>query len=341
MEKSNEKLRYILQYYYDKGKNAAQACEKICAVYGEGTLSKSAARKWFARFRSGNFDVKDESRSGRPITEKADEILEKVQQDKHISSVDIGMELGIDHKTVLNHLHKAGYKKKLDVWVPHELSAKNMIDRINICDALLKRNEIEPFLKRVITGDEKWITYDNRKRKRSWIRDGEPSQAFAKPGLTPKKVMLCVWWDWKGIVHHELLPVGQTIDSQLYCEQLERLRQAIERKRPELNNRKGVVFHHDNARPHTSLMTRQKLRELGWEVLMHPPYSPDIAPSDYHLFRSLQNSLNGIKLVSKEACENHLIQFFNQKPQKFFTDGIMALPEKWRNIVDNNGAYLV
>ncbi|EFN85671.1 hypothetical protein EAI_07018, partial [Harpegnathos saltator] len=80
MEKGNEKLRFILQYYYDKGKNAAQACEKMCAVYGEGTLSKCAARKWFAHFRSGNFDVKDESRSGHPITEKADEILEKVQQ---------------------------------------------------------------------------------------------------------------------------------------------------------------------------------------------------------------------------------------------------------------------
>ncbi|KAG5344031.1 SETMR methyltransferase, partial [Acromyrmex charruanus] len=50
---------------------------------------------------------------------------------------------------------------------------------------------------------------------------------------------------------------------------------------------------HDNTRPHTSLITRQKLRKLGWEVLMHPPYSPDIAPSDYHLFRSLQTSLNG------------------------------------------------
>jgi len=58
MEKSNVKLLYILQYYYDKGKNATR--EKICAVYGEGTLSKSTARKWFARFRSGNYEVKDE-----------------------------------------------------------------------------------------------------------------------------------------------------------------------------------------------------------------------------------------------------------------------------------------
>jgi len=52
-----------------------------------------------------------------------------------------------------------------------------------------------------------------------------------------------VWWDWKEIIHYELLPSGQTIDSNLYCQQLERLCQAIERKRPELINRKGVVFH--------------------------------------------------------------------------------------------------
>jgi len=84
-------------------------------------------------------------------------------------------------------------------------------------------------------------------------------------------------------------------------------------------------------------MTRQKLQELGWEVLMHPPYSLDVAPSDYHLFRSLQNSLNSIKLALKEVCENHL-KFF-RKPE--VCDGIMALPQKWQNIIENNGAYLV
>ena len=90
--------------------------------------------------------MKDEPRSGRPITEKSDEIMVKVERDKHVSTVEIARELGIDNKTLL---HKAGYKKKLD-WVPHELSVRNMMDRINICDTLLKRDEIEPFLKRMI-----------------------------------------------------------------------------------------------------------------------------------------------------------------------------------------------
>jgi len=80
---------------------------------------------------------------------------------------------------------------------------------------LLKWNEIEPFLKRMITGDEKWITYDNPTKKRSWIKKGEKAQAIAKPGLTRKKVMLYVWWNWKRIVHYELLSSNQTINSEL------------------------------------------------------------------------------------------------------------------------------
>lgn len=218
---------------------------------------------------------------------------------------------------------------------------RNLLDRINACDSLLKRNEIDPFLKRMVTGDEKWVTYENNSRKRSWSNRGEPVQTIAKPGLTAKKVLLCVWWDCKGIIYYELLPSGQTLNSDLYCEQLTRLKQAIDQKRPELANRKGVVFHQDNARPHTSLTTRQKLREFGWEVLLHPPYSPDLAPSDYHLFKHLQNFLDGTRLASKEACENELVKFFTNKDEDFFNRGIMKLPSKWTKVIEQNGAYLI
>ena len=106
--------------------------------------------------------------------------------------------------------------------------------------------------------------------------------------------MLSVWWDYKRIVYFKLLPLNRTINSVVYIEQLTKLNiNAVEEKRPELTNRKDVVFHHDNTRPHISLVIRQKLLELDWDVLPHPPYSPDLAPSDYFLFQSLQNSLNG------------------------------------------------
>ena len=78
------------------------------------------------------------------------------------------------------------------------------------------------------------------------------------------------------------------IDEKFYCQQLENQKTALRVNRSEI--RKVRLFH-DNARSHTARVPRQKLEELGWEVLPHPPYSPDLAPSDYHLFHSLRNHI--------------------------------------------------
>ena len=115
------------------------------------------------------------------------------------------------------------------------------------------------------------------------------------------------------LYYTELLPENQMINSNKYCSQLDQVKTALDEKRPELVNRKRILFHQDNARLHVSLMTRQKLLQLSWEVLIHPPYSSDIAPSDIHLFRSLQYSLNGENFNSLKDCKRHLDQFFAQK----------------------------
>ena len=129
--------------------------------------------------------------------------------------------------------------------------------------------------------------------------------------------MFCIWWDWKGVLYYKLLLENQMINSNKYCSQLDQLKAALDEKRPRLVNRKLIIFHQDNRRPHVSLMTRQKLSHLGWEVLIHPLYSPDIAPSDLHLFRSLQNSLNRKNFDSLEDCKRYLEQFFAQKDKSF------------------------
>ncbi|GBP73835.1 Histone-lysine N-methyltransferase SETMAR [Eumeta japonica] len=72
-------------------------------------LSIEVAQNWFKRFQSGNFNFKDEIRSGRLVTDEVDAILEKVEQDQHTRSYDIAEELGIDHTTVLTRLKKARF----------------------------------------------------------------------------------------------------------------------------------------------------------------------------------------------------------------------------------------
>lgn len=79
MSESKEEIRYILKFYYKKGKNATQAAKKICDIYGPNAVSVRVAQVWFKRFQAGNFDIKDASRSGRPVTDKIDAIFEKVE----------------------------------------------------------------------------------------------------------------------------------------------------------------------------------------------------------------------------------------------------------------------
>ena len=80
---------------------------------------------------------------------------------------------------------------------------------------------------------------------------------------------------------------------------------------------------------------------VGWQVLIHPSYSPDIASLDFHFFWSLQNSLNGKNFNSLVDCKRHLEQFFAPKGTKFSGDEIMKLSEKWQKIVEQNGEYVV
>ena len=96
------------------------------------------------------------------------------------------------------------------------------------------------------------------------------------------------------VLYDEVLLENQMINSNKYCSQLDKLK-ALDEKHPELVNRKLTISHQDNIKLHASLMTRQKLSQFGWEVLTLLPYSPYIAPSDFHLFWPLRNSLNGKK----------------------------------------------
>ncbi|GFT84373.1 transposase [Trichonephila clavipes] len=127
-------------------------------------------------------------------------------------------------------------------------------------------------------------------------------------------------------------------NSDLYCQPLDRLKQVIDQKWPNWPIEE-VLLHQDNVWPHTALVTRQKLWELGREVLMYPPYSPDLPPSDYYLFLALQNFLNDKKLGSREYCENRLLEFFANKDRDFYERGIRKLRLKWQQIIQQNGVY--
>ena len=150
-------------------------------------------RKWFATFRAGDFSPDSAPRSGRPVEVDSDQIETLIENSQHYTTWEIAGILKISRSSVENHLHQLGYVHCFDVWVPHKLSKRNLLDRIFACDSLLKCNEYIPFLKHIVTGNEKWIPYNNLKVKRSWGKRYEPPPTTPKAGLHPKKVVMCIW----------------------------------------------------------------------------------------------------------------------------------------------------
>ena len=142
-----------------------------------------------------------------------------------------------------------------------------------------------------MTGDEKWIYFENPKRKRSWITPGEPSTLTARPNRYGRKTMLCVWWDQKGVIYYELLKPGETVNTERY-RQMINLNQALCEKRSKYQKRQyKMILLHDNAPSHTAKLVKEMIEAFDWEILSHAAYSPDLAPSDYHLFASMGYAL--------------------------------------------------
>jgi histone-lysine N-methyltransferase SETMAR len=95
------------------------------------------------------------------------------------------------------------------------------------------------------------------------------------------------FWNTQNVLLVEFMPQGTTINAESYCATLRRLRYAIQNRRWGLLS-SGVMLLHDNARPHAAARTQAMLQEFGWEDFEHPAYSPDLAPSDFHLFPKIE-----------------------------------------------------
>jgi len=149
-----------------------------------------------------------------------------------------------------------------------------------------------------------------------------------------------IWWDQLGVVYYELLKPTETITGDRYRTQLMRLSRALKDKRPQYNERHDkVILQHDNARPHVAKVVKTYLETLKWEVLPHPPYSPDVAPSDYHLFRSMAHGLADQHFRSYEEVKNWIDSWIASKDDQFFRRGIRTLPERWEKVVASDGQY--
>lgn len=131
---------------------------------------------------------------------------------------------------------------------------------------------------------------------------------------------------------HWLPRKKKSIDSDYYIELLDRLKAEITKKRPHIKKKK-VILHQDNAPCHKSIKTMAKINELGFKLLPHPPYSPDLAPSDYWLFADLKKMLQGKRYASNEEVIAATEAYFESKDKSFYKHGIEKWQKRWNDCI--------
>jgi len=114
--------------------------------------------------------------------------------------LELSKALNVTPKAVSKRLHTMGKIRKKGIWLPHELSENAILNRLSIATSLLARQRKKSFLWRIVTGDEKWIYFDNPKRKKSWMDPGQPPASTPKRNIHGHKTLLCIWWDQKSVL---------------------------------------------------------------------------------------------------------------------------------------------
>ena len=153
----------------------------LVEAYGEHALGKTQFFEWFEKFKSGNFDVRNEDRGKPPKKFEDNESKALLDEDDTQTRQELANQLDVSQKAVSIRLKAMGKIQKVGKWVPHKLNERQQENRKITCKILLDRFKRKSFLHRIVAGDKNWIYFENPKRHKSWVNPGEPSTSSARP----------------------------------------------------------------------------------------------------------------------------------------------------------------
>jgi len=342
-------LRGVIRFLWAQGKRPAQIHREMSAVYGDDFMSLENVCKWVTQFADNRTSLDESSNSGRPRTSvtpaNSVRVETVVQEDRRRTVKSIATTLDMSYGSVYDILHDTlGYRKVAARWVPRSLTEDNKADRMMTClDHLATYlNDGTTFLDNIVTGDETWVHHfipESKQASMVWKHPWSPPPKKFKVTQSAGKIMATVFWDYRGVLLVDFNPKGHTINAQTNSETLKRLKLTIKWKRPD-RNVGDVILLHDNARPHVARVVSDQIASWGWQVLKHPPYSLNLAPSDYHMFGPLKRGLAGQHFGNDDEVKEAVRQWLRCQPDSFFRLGIENLVVRWDKCLNTLGDYI-
>ena len=299
MELDQSSIAIFLSLQNKDGKTIYEEMKK---TLGDVCVSYSTINKYIRDFKYGF--KSNRANNQHKVTEPDVndlKILEVLDEYPFSSCRSIAKILGIPLSTVYYRLtHRLGFQNVHLKWVPHTLSDENKLMRVKNSIELLKilKSANHHSWNYFVTGDESWFEYEYNYHQK-WIAPSEKVPQIPKVMKTSKKVMLTIFWNPHGFLVVDCLPKGETFNAHYYINNILGKLSQIGTGFPDTEERRLTV-HADNARPHTAKVTTRYMACNGMKRAPHPPYSPDLAPSDFFLFGYIKKKLEGHSFSTKE-----------------------------------------
>lgn len=342
----NQDFRFYIKIRCRLGIDATTIFNELKTSMGTEAPAYCTVAKWIRWFKAGRESIEDLPRSGRPITEvtqsNIDLVKATIDEDPYCTYEDLEESTSISRGTLFNIIHDVLELRKITSrWVPHLLTEQNRKERERICrETLAKFKEGSWRLCDVVTGDESWFYLRQVGRKQSnasWVGKGQPARTVARQSRYEPKWMFSIFFKSNGPVHVSYLESGNTIDHKRYInDSLKPLVKVINQQRP-ICGTKNLKFHHDNARPHVHSSVTRYLEREGFVVMEHPPYSPDLAPSDFWLFSYIKLRLDDHEDV--ESLYNQITAIVNSIPDSEYLKTFNKWKERMEHCISNKGDY--
>ena len=280
-------------------KTGAGTYEMLQAAFEESCLSWSKTFECYSHFKSGRWSFEDDPSPVRPSTSHTVETMARVREiihaDQRLNIREVAEEVriafGVYQKILTEDLQMRCVTVK---FVPCLLTAEQD-DRLWICTYLRGQAQNDSnLMSSVITDDECWVYgYDPETKHMcsQWNMASSPWPKKARQVKSNVKSMLIEFFDVDGLVHHECVPRGQTVNKEFYKRIPQCLCHTVHRHCPEKWRSGNWILHHDKAPVHRAVTTNEFLAKHNFLLLQHPPYSPDLAPCDFFLFPELKKTL--------------------------------------------------
>jgi histone-lysine N-methyltransferase SETMAR len=316
-------------------------------VYGDKALKRTQLYDIMKKVKEGKpaadqrgFNTKRKIRNSAFVAEIAAEI----ESDRRVTVRKLARAHGVSTRTIHATLHgDLHLSKKSARWVPKLLSDDKKKERVRTSEEFLKlvRRHSLSMLDNIVTMDESAVSFhtpESKQQSKQWLLKGSPGPIKAKVHATRKKQMVLAFFDSKGLIYTNFVPRGRTVNAAYIIEALARFLKALKEKRPTMTA--GTWwFHWDNAPVYTAAVVTNWMAARQFQILDHPPYSPDLAPADFFLFPSVKRELAG-KTLTQETLKKAWEGAVRTLSAADFATAFRRWYERCEKCIDIAGGYV-